>query len=307
MHAGPELTYIEEMICVLFLHIDIDSPTWPSLQVLTRREQLGLAAKQKEDKQATGKGGGRGGGRGRGRGRKASNTTKASEPEHVPEPLGANGSEKDCEMETEKEYPSASLKRPAMQTPERRRLFPDDMPPGCSEVSPSKPPGMVASPPIRQDRKKPKRAAKSKAKAKAKSKAALPTEEEPRSGEGKGEEVKEPSGPRQPSNRVTQWAMTKLAEAKQDSPAWHHVCKLFEGTNVPERSCGDKLMYFSFSMYWLTRRVGLLQKQPMGGNKHLLSFGGGHCIHIGIPYVASRLYVGYSVAPMLKLLQHARS
>ena len=275
--------------------------------MLTRRQQLGLAAKQKEEKQATGKGVSRGGGRGRGRGRKASNKTKASEPEDVPEPLGDNGNGKDCEMGSDKENQSTSLKRPAMQTPERRKLFADDMSPGCPKDSPSKPAGMVASPPIRQDKKKPKRAAKCKAKAKAKSKAEVSMEEEPKSGEEKGGEVKEPTGPRAPSDRAKQWAMAKLVEAKQDPPAWLHVCKLFEGTKIPERSSGDKLMYFSFSMYWRTRRVGLLQKQPTGGNKHLLSFGGGHCIHIGIPYVASRLYVGYSVASTLHVLYHARN
>ena len=50
------------------------------------------------------------------------------------------------------------------------------------------------------------------------------------------------------------------------------------------------------SMYWTTRRVGVLQKQTLGGTKHVLSFGGGHCKHIGIPFVASELFVRNLIA-----------
>ena len=170
---------------------------------------------------------------------------------------------------------------------------------------------------MKQDKKK-RRAGKAKAKAKA---AALPpaeeekdeTVEETEKGEAKmvgksddkepeekhmekdGKEKedtgKEKKAIRPPSEKLTSWAFDKLTEAKGDDATWFHVKKLFEGVTLEERACLEKWIYWALSMYWNTHRVGVLQKQTGGGSKHVLSFGGGHCKHIGIPFVASQLFV----------------
>ena len=154
-------------------------------------------------------------------------------------------------------------------------------------------PGMSTSPPIKQPAKRSKGAAKAKAKSKAvvesAGKGCPPNEVENK--DDKNEKTKRP-----PTKNQVDWAKKELTDAKTSDPAqWDHALKLFEAVKVPERSCVEKYMYWSLSMYWTTRRVGLLQKQCGGAPKHVLSFGGGHCSHIGIPFEAARLYVGFSI------------
>ena len=270
------------------------------LQVLTRRQQLALQAKdkEKEGEEKPARGGGRGRGRGgRGRGKAKAAPSKSTEPEDVPEPEPAPK-----DMEVEKGKPGKSKRQRAMQTPERRRLFDDDADDDMQvtpvkAAAPSSTPAAAASPPIQQEKEKPKRAAKTKAKGKA---APKKPEGEVEEGEvpekTEGEEVKPEKAskaPRPPTENQKTWALDFLANAKNDPASWDHVTKLFESTKIPERSHGKKGVYWTYSMYWLTRRVGLLQKQCGGGSKHILSFGGGQCVHIGIPYVASLLYVAH--------------
>lgn len=195
-------------------------------------------------------------------------------------------------------------KRPAeQQTPERRQLFRDD----DTNMSPS--PAKVVSPPIKQPKKRARAAAKPKPKAKAAASTAKvedmkEAEEgkctvEGETGEGgesndKGEE--ETKSMRDPSEKLKKWAFDTLTEAKGDPASWFHAQKLFEGVKQTEKSCLAKWTYWQNSMYWTTRRVGVLQKQTRGGTKHVLSFGGGHCKHIGIPFVASELFVRNLIA-----------
>ena len=279
-------------------------------KVLTRRQQLRVAAEEKADKlaekegkkQPAPKAGGRGRGRGRGRGK-----AKVVDPETVPEPHGevSSPTKKSVDSDMEVDEQKVSQKRP-MHTPERRKLFKDD---DDMVVTPAKATdGSVPYPPVKQDRKRPKRAAvKSKAKEpkargstenpKFPAKELAKTSQHEKKGDKNGKDTdkegdKEIKPVRPPSQKLQKWAHEHLVEAKQDSSAWFFVIKLFEGTKVAERSCDTKMMtHFNFSMYWRTRRVGLLQKQDGGGSKHLMSYGGGHCQHIGIPYMACRLVV----------------
>lgn len=260
-----------------------------------------MAAKIKEEKEKT-QGRGRGGGRGRGRGRQANKDPKPEKkgnndhPEEVPEkPSGVKGLED----------AATSTKRPQMCTPERRRLFvlPEDSPKNEEVVPPAR--GMSTSPPIKQPAKRSKSAAKAKAKSKAVVESKVPEKTEqsldgntgnpPNEVENKDEKIEKTKRP--PTKNQVDWAKKELTDAKTSDPAqWDHALKLFEAVKAPEKSCVEKYMYWNLSMYWTTRRVGLLQKQcGSGGPKHVLSFGGGHCSHIGIPFEACRLFVGFSI------------
>ena len=253
-----------------------------------------MAAKTKEENEKK-RGGGRGRGRGRGRGGKPKKGSKEQEnndhPEEVPE--GTTGIEG-------LEGAAASTKRPQMCTPERRRLFvdPENSPRNEEVVKP----GMSPSPAIKQQPAKRSKQAKAKAKSKAVVESKVPEKtKQPMDGEeGKPTnevETKDDKGKRPPTKKQMDWAKQELTDAKTSDPAqWDHALKLFEAVKVQEKSCVEKYMYWSLSMYWTTRRVGLLQKQCGGGPKHVLSFGGGHCTHIGIPFEACRLFVRFSIA-----------
>ena len=104
--------------------------------------------------------------------------------------------------------------------------------------------------------------------------------------------AKEPSDPKPPTSAQIEAAMKTLREAKSDAAAWFHVIKLFKAIEGKERDCVVKYQYWSFSMYWQHRRMGLLQKDVGSGATHVASWGGTFCPHIGIPFVASELYVG---------------
>lgn len=109
------------------------------------------------------------------------------------------------------------------------------------------------------------------------------------------EEPKETKEPRPPSKKQVDEAKLALVEAKADPATWAHVEKLFAATESPERACAKKYHFWLTSMYWGTRRVGLLQKKAGQKSINVLSFGGGFCKHIGIPAEACQLFVGPSV------------
>ena len=303
VHAYTYKTWLHKgmlKIKILFLQVP----------VLTRREQLGLNHADKKDS-------GRGGGRGRGRGRKGGGgkkkETEAKDIE-VP-PVATEQHESEGKKLDKKTQKTKRVLNPPC-TPERRELFPAD------GTSPMKVDGKdenpnETSPPIKQTPKR-RRAAKGKAKAAAKtkgkkdgeeassSKGSGPseiaqgekkeekTEEKQEKGDGGGGEVKKN---RTISDTQKTWAMDYLTDMKKtDEAGWEHVEKLFSATKVAERLSVSKFAFFTLSMYWSTRRVGLLQRKPEGGTcRHVLSFGGGACTHIGIPTEACRLYVSYWV------------
>lgn len=292
------------------------------LKVLSRRQQLGLNGKtdaEKKEVSAT-KGNGRGGGRGRGRGRGRKAAVNAQE---------------DAVMQTDAQEGVAeegkpSSKRPAPKapaTPERRRLF-------AEEGEPATKPDQ--SPPVKQTKKRAKQAAKAKAKSKAlapeanadgkpqESETALPQEGESAvasAGEPIREEgipkkpsrsskaaekdggEKEPKQPRTPGVVLQRSSMNAMIEAKKDPAAWHHVERLWKARYVPV-SRSEFVQPFEnwhLSMYWTTNRAGLLQKTPKG-DKHICSFGGGHCLSVAMPLEAVRMYVRSQVSIRLNLV-----
>lgn len=125
-----------------------------------------------------------------------------------------------------------------------------------------------------------------------------PSVENPPS-ESKGEDQKEgeqvPGGDQKvvklPSKAHIDSAMAELKDAKSDDASWEHVCKLFAATKNDPKKCKHVFQYWTYSMYWHSKRVGLLQKGTATGTRHILSFGGTFCPHIGIPAEACRLYV----------------
>ena len=193
----------------------------------------------------------------------------------------------------------SSSKRATMCTPERRKLFHDT----GDEISPSKDKDDKDSPPIKPKKsKRPKRAQKTP---KSKSNAAgskdkpseepsiTPPETEPSRNVEPAEEKETKVKP--PTDRQKTWAEGVLMDAKNDSPSWDHVIKLFEATKKDERDPYPKMHYWGLSMYYNTRRVGLLQQQKGKGKKvHVMSFSGGAvCTHIGIPLAATCLVVRF--------------
>ena len=183
-----------------------------------------------------------------------------------------------------------SSKRASMCTPERRKLFHDS----ADEITPSKDKVAAGSPDKKDDKesppikpkkaKRPRRAQKTpKSKSNARGSTDKPSEEpaitqpeiEPSQNvepaEGKDPKVKPPT------DRQKTWAEGVLMDAKNDSPSWDHVTKLFEATKKDEREPCPKMHYWGFSMYYLTRRVGILQQQGKGKKVHVMSFGGGQC------------------------------
>ena len=126
--------------------------------------------------------------------------------------------------------------------------------------------------------------------------------EEPEKDQKKDEKHEEKeTKPRTISDAQVTKAKHELEMYKEDPAGWAHVIKLFDATKIPERDSTPKYMYWAYSMYWGTRRVGLLQKQPSGKNVHYSSFGGGHCTHIGIPTEACKMLVGALIGILLVL------
>lgn len=268
------------------------------LQVLTRRDQLALKAKEKEDAKNGEKGKGRGGGRGRGRGGKGGRGKKAAvEPQGESSMDQENVSSKRAAEATPPPKVSAEQPRDEvddMQTPVRNLDAALD-----AEANP----GVTASPAIKQPKKRAKNSRATKSTA-AKSKAAprasqkkteADSEPQAENQDAENQRVEEPKPSKPPSKNLISKARHILQD-NSDPAGWHHVTKMLENTKGNERDIDDKSMYWQYSMYWGTRRVGLLQKKAGEKAAHVLSFGGGHCKHIGIPMEACRMYVGSSVA-----------
>ena len=263
------------------------------LEVLTRREQLLLAAKSKENKQ-------KGRGRGRGRGRGKANRATSNAPEHEAEL--DNGEDQGLE-----EKASASTKRPIASPTRRKLCFDSDNANTPAkemhmEISPAKSEKDKESPPVKQKKKRTKRATKNDAKKVEVNKeddgaaASSQPDKQPQPPAQPEQERKAKTIPRIPPTQSQQtWAEEALKEAKADPSAWFHVKKLFEATEVGERQWARKMMYWGFSMYWEARRVGLLQAKTPGSKKknHVCSFSAQQlCAHIGIPMAATLLLVG---------------
>lgn len=250
-----------------------------------------------------GKGGARGGGRG-GRGRGRGRGKKANKEIEQPE---------DVNMETsDVERKSSSSKGVVQQsTPERRCLFPDSSVAKRDQPEPTL--ESTRSTPVKQVPKKARNTRKAKInegqegkgngkdakKQDAQEAAGKQEEEDAKEKDAKENDPKEKEGEKKskkksPTKAQQDQAKQELTEAKSDPAVWEHVLKLFEATHTPERDHAGRFTYWTFSMYWNTYRVGLLQKHAGRASTHVLSIGGGHCKHIGIPAAACRLIVGVS-------------
>ena len=170
------------------------------------------------------------------------------------------------------------------------------------EISPAKGDEPKESPPVKQKKKRTKRTTKNDAKKveddnkEHDAAASSQPDKQPQQPDQPAQEKKPKQIPRIPPTQSQQtWAEEALKEAKEDPPAWFHVKKLFEATEVGERQWARRMTYWGFSMYWEARRVGLLQAKASGSKKktHLCSFSAQQlCTHIGIPMAAALLFVG---------------
>ena len=276
--------------------------------------------KDDKDPQKPARGGGRGGGRGKGRGRGRGRKQAPTEPVDEMEVDGIGG---------------VNGKRSPERTPEKTPEKVTNTGGEDSSGSPRKnlesqfENAVIQSPAVKQEKKRPKRATKAAAKPKAASKPKQTQEEkedekmeekedekktnkqekkrdskkeEPEKDQKKDEKHEErETKPRTISDAQVTKAKHELEMYKEDPAGWAHVIKLFDATKIPERDSTPKYMYWAYSMYWGTRRVGLLQKQPSGKNVHYSSFGGGHCTHIGIPTEACKMLVGALIGILLVL------
>lgn len=303
----------------------------PIPQVLTRRQQLALAAKDKDKEEKRGRG--RGGGRGRGRGKaKGMDGSKSSEPppEHVPE---KDGSDMDVDPN------ASSSKRAAMCTPERKKLFHDDEGSPMKDVgSPDKAP--EPSPEVKPKKSKRPRGGKGPntpqkegetsepdPKAKPKTKAAPRKTKKPDPAPEPSPPVEkanpDPKPKPKPASRKSQkpkaevekeakpskaksdssdskWdnARKVLVDAKADPASLHHMVRLFTATTWDERPTPNKMQQWGFSLYHDNYRVGILQRKGPGKPKtHAMTISGGpSCKHIGIPLEASYMVVSFLFA-----------
>ena len=279
------------------IHPSIFSPgSGLPFQVLTRREQLGLAADmkaEKEEQKVKGKGKGRAGGRGRGRGR----GKVGVDPSKVAEP------------ETTPEKPKPSKRAPVpVDTPERRELFPEPPAPVASSPAVKQPKkrirgkgkAKVAMPeetaeshepvpdPV-DEKAAPKQKAKSRAKPKAKPSAADPADPADAS------TTKE----RKIGKATQKTALDLLKGMKgSDEAGWYHAKELYKALKyhkLSDRREVPKWDFWSLSMYWGTGRVGVLQKHHQKGFTHIISFGGVHVKNIAMSAHAARMFVTWQL------------
>eukprot|EP00435_Cladocopium_sp_Y103_P025272 s2009_g6.t1 len=261
-------------------------------RVLTRREQLGLAADMKAEKaelKGKGKGKGRAGGRGRGRGR-GKVLSESANPETTPE-----------KAKPTKRAPAAA------DTPEKRELFPDPPAPVTSSPAVKQPkkrirgkakakcaipevPAASHDPVPDPVDEKPAPTAKAKAKSVAKPKA-KPTAAEPENASSSSSEHK--------IGKATQKATLKLLKEMKgsDEAGWYHAKELYKALKfhkLSERKDVPKFDFWNLSMYWGTGRVGVLQKHQRGP-VHLISFGGVHVKNIAMSAHAARMYATWHV------------
>ena len=178
------------------------------------------------------------------------------------------------------------------------------------------------SPPVKQPKKRVKRAKKPKALPASSEKGDdLPPPEEPapapktkpaRRVRSKAPqpsqpaaESAQPSQPKEgeekpkrlPGKGAQEVAMVHMQEAKADPAEWMHVEKLVKamGDKYTCKADTPRFDNWSFSMYWKTNRVGVLQKRE-GGHVHVVSFGTSYTQHIGMSVKAACMYVGSLVA-----------
>lgn len=270
--------------------------------VLTRREQLGLAADAKDD---TKKGRGRGRGCGRGRGKIAERpvdgeilgSKTANEEEEPIDPVrrldfSENDENGPAEPPKEMEVDPAPKKRTRAKPKAKAKAKAkgnDEAPP--NDAAEAEVP-MASSPPIKQKKKR----------AKGPSKDAAAPDAEPvpsaaaAAAAGDVEAVPAEKGKKGPGRAAIKWAENHLKESSQDPAALWHMSRLwgFETIKVSQETWGSfpKPTYFGYSMYWKTRRVGLLVKGPTSKDStHVTSFGGERCRSISLSLKAAMMFV----------------
>ncbi|CAK9084998.1 unnamed protein product [Durusdinium trenchii] len=259
-------------------------------EVLTRRVQLGLAADHKEESK---QGKGRGKGRGRGRGKKTK--TDAVDHEEVPAAPAAESSSKrgppatperrrlDFDVAASPDHHASDLAEkgtpPVRQEKKRVKATAKGKAAAKSAKAeqPAKHEPDTGNEPSTKETKKRAR--------KGKKAGTEPAPEPAPSGQPKpvGEAVPhaDPAPPEDavvrgkkgPSERAIKGALKHLAEAKEDPASWLHVIKLWDVmdnmVHTKENPNLPKMQYWSYSMYWQSGRVGLLQKRVefLGGDK----------------------------------------
>lgn len=282
-------------------------------EVLTRRVQLGLAADHKEESK---QGKGRGKGRGRGRGKKTK--TDAVDHEEVPAAPAAESSSKrgppatperrrlDFDVAASPDHHASDLAEkgtpPVRQEKKRVKATAKGKAAAKSAKAeqPAKHEPDTGNEPSTKETKKRAR--------KGKKAGTEPAPEPAPSGQPKpvGEAVPhaDPAPPEDavvrgkkgPSERAIKGALKHLAEAKEDPASWLHVIKLWDVmdnmVHTKENPNLPKMQYWSYSMYWQSGRVGLLQKRVGEGSVHVCSFGGATCTKISLPLKAAFMWVG---------------
>lgn len=284
-------------------------------KVLTRREQLGLAQEAKDDSKA---GRSRGRGRGRGRGKipeKVENAVlgpsshQVEAPEAPATPVARklkfgdddeNGEEpkQDVappnEMEVDPSPKAKSKKRRAAAKPKAKAKSK----PSQDADAPADGP-MAASPPIKQKAKRAKGGKDSKQEASAPSSAAVPPE---------GQLEADAEKKKTPGKALVKFAEKQLQEACDDPATWFHVQQLWPALDTPgvtqeKWQSVAKPVYWSYSMYWKTKRVGLLAKGAThkDGTTHVTSFGGVWTRNIALSLKAATMFVAALVASYVKV------
>ena len=97
---------------------------------------------------------------------------------------------------------------------------------------------------------------------------------------------------RGPSDKQKQAAKVLLSALRSDPRKWGCVQKLYEACSE-EVNAGNVMRFehYTLSVYWTTKRVGLLAKQEVGKPKHILSFGNPFSPAISLPLCGVSLYV----------------
>eukprot|EP00438_Fugacium_kawagutii_P012769 Skav214218 [mRNA] locus=scaffold489:544926:549630:+ [translate_table: standard] len=274
-------------------------------KVLTRRDQLGLAQEAKDDSKA---GKGRGRGRGRGRGKIAERVEEkvlgpSSHKDDVPEkPVERKlkfGSDDENGEEPKQDVapPEKTEIDPAPKNKSRKRTA-AAKPKAKAKAKPSKDADaggsaecpMAASPPIKQKEKRRKNGKDSKQEAVAPSSADIPAE---------GQLEANAEKKKGPGRALVTFADKHMKDASNDPATWFHVAQLWPA--LADKSITQdkwqtvaKPHYWSYSMYWKTKRCGLLTKNANGG-VHVTSFGGVWTRNIALSLQAAQMFVAASV------------
>ena len=144
--------------------------------------------------------------------------------------------------------------------------------------------------------RKAKKVTKAKAKAKAQS---APAADSAKADAAPADAVPAEAVPAEPKERkigkaAQKSALNHLRATKEtDEAAWFHVKELYKASKFHKLSNKHevpKYCYWTFSMYWSSGRVGLLQKKD-GKSVHVISFGGVNTRNIAMSAQAARMYV----------------